>query len=79
LKGGAQVTVLYGSVKYFERQISHYLAINQRQGNDLWQIYFKLENEILNDYFLCDENIQMQCIDNLITAVDTLTDKHSLG
>jgi hypothetical protein len=76
LKGEEFVTVLYGTVEYFERQISDYLNKNEEPEMDILKIYYTLEHEILNDYFLNNEDIQEQCINNLTRAIVKLTEDH---
>ncbi|MDQ0199468.1 hypothetical protein [Neobacillus ginsengisoli] len=68
------MAVLYGTVEYYERQISDYLAKNQKKKleEDISFIYSILENEISYDHFLHDEKIRVQFLNNLAYAVGQL-------
>ncbi|WP_394138174.1 hypothetical protein [Cytobacillus oceanisediminis] len=64
------MTVLFGSVEYFEREIEEYLTDNQLEEvteDQLSVITSKLETELLYD-FVCDERIRKECLNNLIFA-----------
>ncbi|CAM3559664.1 hypothetical protein GCM10009865_10820 [Aeromicrobium ponti] len=64
------MTVLFGSVEYFEREIEEYLTDNQVEEvteDQLSVITSKLETELLYD-FVCDEKIRRQCLNNLTFA-----------
>ncbi|PLR96810.1 hypothetical protein [Bacillus sp. T33-2] len=71
------MTVLFGTVEYFEREIRDYLSSNQINSSivaeEISQIQTKLENEILYD-FICDERIRVECLQNLTYACDRLAD-----
>jgi hypothetical protein len=69
------VTVLYGTVEYYKRQILDYLTKNQNKKleEDISIIYSILENEIFYDHFLHDEKIRVQFLTNLAYAVGQLT------
>ncbi|MDP4163779.1 MAG: hypothetical protein Q8906_06345 [Bacillota bacterium] len=75
------MTVLYGTVEYYKRQITDYLTKNQtnKLDKDIWIIFSKLENEIFYDQFLNDEKIRVQFLNNLTNAVSQLTERNSKG
>ncbi|MCH6266594.1 hypothetical protein KHB02_013775 [Bacillus sp. FJAT-50051] len=59
------MTVLYGTVEFFEREIYNYLNENQlraKSEDSLYDVTSKLKKEILYD-FVCDERIRCQ-LDN---------------
>lgn len=58
------MTVLFGTVEYFEREIMNDLKCNI----SLSDIISKLEDEILYD-FICDERIRIECLNNIKTAI----------
>lgn len=60
------MTVLFGTVEYFEREIMNDLQCNI----SLSDITTKLEDELLYD-FICDERIRVECLNNLKTAICT--------
>lgn len=62
------MSILYGTVEYFEKQIENYLAVIE----DIRTIYNVLENEILNDHFIDDENIRNKFLDNLDFAIERM-------
>ena len=71
------MTVLFGTVKFFEREIINYLDENQLKDASeapLYKITAKLENEIKYD-FVCHERIRLECLNNLKYAVDMIQDK----
>ena len=59
------MTVLFGTVEYFEREIMKGLKCNI----SLLDITTKLEDELLYD-FICDERIRVECLNNLQTAIN---------
>ncbi|GLB60235.1 hypothetical protein [Cytobacillus sp. NCCP-133] len=64
------MTVLFGSVEYFEREIEEYLTDHKMEDaseEQLSIITSKLKTELLYD-FVCDERIRKQCLNNLIFA-----------
>jgi hypothetical protein len=64
------MTVLFGSVEYFKKEIEEYLTDNQVEEvteEQLSKITSKLETELLYD-FVCDEKIRRQCLNNLTFA-----------
>lgn len=64
------VTILFGSVEYFEREFLTFAAINnlnQLTNDHILMIYSRIKNELLND-FVCEENIRMECFQNLERA-----------
>ena len=71
-KGDFKMTVLFGTVEYFEREIINYLNDSRLKGISdisLSDISSKLEYEILND-FICHERIRLECFNNLKYAID---------
>lgn len=71
------MTVLFGTVEYFEREIVNYLNDSRLKGIrdvSLSDITSKLEYEILYD-FICDERIRIECLSNLKYAINLLTQR----
>jgi hypothetical protein len=71
------MTVLFGTVEYFEKEILDYLAnhqISELDKDHISIIYTRLKNEILYD-FVCDEKIRVECLQNLMSACDKLMEK----
>jgi hypothetical protein len=69
------LTVLFGSVEYFEREIYNYLKekqIKKITEDLLYVITTKLKKEILYD-FVCDERIRLECLENLKYAISSIT------
>ena len=74
------MTVLFGTVEYFEREIINYVNDSRLKNISdvpLSDITSKLENEILYD-FVCDESIRLECLNNLKYAIDMLTQNKEL-
>lgn len=74
------MTVLFGTVEYFEREMINYLYECRIKGiNDvsLSVITSTLKHEILFD-FICDERIRLECLNNLEIAIDMLTQNKEL-
>jgi hypothetical protein len=67
------VTVLFGSVEYFEQEILSYLEKSGEHVREaaISKIYSNLENELLHD-FVCDEKIRQECLQNLSNACEKL-------
>jgi hypothetical protein len=68
------MTVLFGTVEYFEREILNYLEDKESQYDDsdlLESIITQLEDEILHD-FVCDEKIRRECLNNLEIARESV-------
>nr|WP_210365792.1 hypothetical protein [Bacillus sp. REN3] len=68
------MTVLFGTVEYFEQEIEHYLADvaeKQRIREEIYKIQSKLEDELLHD-FICDEKLRKECLRNLADAFNKL-------
>ncbi|WHY78396.1 hypothetical protein QNH20_04400 [Neobacillus sp. WH10] len=64
------MTVLFGSVEYFEKEILNAAAqghINDLTHDHISMIYSMLKNELLND-FVCEERIRVECLKNLTQA-----------
>ena len=72
------LTVLFGTVEYFEREIEFHLSEvekRERYREEINQIQLKLEEELLND-FICDEKLRMECMQNLSNACSKLTEDY---
>jgi hypothetical protein len=71
------VTILYGTVEYYERQIADYLDRNQtnKLDEELNIIFLELEKEIFFDNFLHNEKIRVKFLKNLTIAVAQIKDK----
>jgi hypothetical protein len=71
------VTILYGTVEYYERQIADYLDRNQTNTLDeeLRMIFLELEKEIFCDNFPHNEKIRLQFLKNLTIAVEQIKGK----
>lgn len=68
------MTMLFGSVEYFEREFLTYAAKNhvrQLAKNEILMIYSRLKNELLYD-FVCEEEIRIECFENLEQACSNL-------
>lgn len=71
------MSVLFGTVEYFEREIIKYLKESHSQGiknASIDDISIKLENELLYD-FICADNIRLECLSNLKYVTDILKKK----
>lgn len=69
------MTVLFGTVEYFQRAIYNYLKENQLKEiseDSLYVITSNLKKEILYD-FVCDERIRLECLENLKNAISIIT------
>lgn len=67
-----RVTVLFGSVEYFERELLHEAEqnyVNKQADEQISITYSRLKSELLND-FVCEERIRVECLENL---------KHAFG
>jgi hypothetical protein len=70
------LTVLFGTVEYFEREIEFHLSEvekRERIQEEINEIQYKLEQELLND-FICDEKLRIECLQNLSNACSKLTE-----
>jgi hypothetical protein len=79
-KGDFKMTVLFGTVEYFEREIINYLNDSRLKGRSdvlLSDITSKLEYEILYD-FMCHERLRSECLSNLRYAIDLLSQSKEL-
>jgi len=69
------LTVLFGTVEYFEQEVLRYLSVNQMgrwtKEDEISLVYSKLENEILYD-FVCHKELRMVCLKNLTFACNKL-------
>ena len=64
------MTVLFGSVEYFEKEILSIAAqdqLNKLTHDHISMIDSKLRSELLND-FVCEERIRRECLENLTQA-----------
>lgn len=68
------MSILYGSIGYFEKQIENYMTINKYE--DIRNIRSILEQEILNDSFVEDEKIREKFLQNLRLSVVHYKEKH---
>jgi hypothetical protein len=71
-EGGVIImTVLFGTVEYFEQEMLRHLEISRMgkwtKEDEISLIYSRLENEILYD-FVCDEKVRIECLKNLAYA-----------
>jgi len=72
------LTVLFGTVEYFEREIEFHLTDvekRERFRDEIEQIQMKLEEELRND-FICDEKLRGECLENLSNACNKLTEDY---
>ncbi len=72
------MTVLFGTIEYFEREIEFHLAEVEKRSRvqeEINQIQMKLEEELLND-FICDEKLRIECLQNLSNACSKLTEDY---
>jgi hypothetical protein len=66
------LTVLFGTVKYFERELLSHLKNRQEfEVGALDNIYLSLRVEVLNN-FVCDEVIRERFLENLFSAFNDL-------
>lgn len=68
------MSILYGSIEYFEKQIENYMTINKYE--DIRNIRSILEQEILNDSFVEEEKIREKFLQNLCLSVVHYKEKH---
>jgi hypothetical protein len=64
------LTVLFGTVEYFEREFLTFASkenLSLLTNDQILMIYSKFKNEISNN-FVCDERIRMECFQNLERA-----------
>lgn len=76
-KAGRILAMLFGTVEYFEREIENYLISPSSKAfeeNPLSIIYSQLKYEILYD-FVCDEQIRLECLNNLRQAKELMTQR----
>lgn len=70
------MTVLFGTIEYFEREILEYTAkyqFNTLTNHQILMLKSSLENELLNE-FVCDEHFRMECLENLAKACKKILD-----
>ncbi|RID82408.1 hypothetical protein D1953_18160 [Peribacillus asahii] len=69
------MTVLFGTVEYFEQEVLRYLSVNQMgrwtKEDEISLVYSKLEDEILYD-FICHEKLRIEYLKNLTFACNKL-------
>ncbi|WP_230128144.1 hypothetical protein [Bacillus sp. CECT 9360] len=71
------MTVLFGTVEFFEREILNYAGNNQlvKLGDeDITIIYSRMEDELKYD-FICDEKLRVECLENLSLAYNRILEK----
>ncbi|CAH0345130.1 hypothetical protein BCI9360_01409 [Bacillus sp. CECT 9360] len=71
------LTVLFGTVEFFEREILNYAGNNQlvKLGDeDITIIYSRMEDELKYD-FICDEKLRVECLENLSLAYNRILEK----
>ncbi|MBT2688617.1 hypothetical protein J7I93_10510 [Bacillus sp. ISL-47] len=71
-------TVLFGTVEYYEKELTYYFS-NMDMSNSMKEdatkkIFIMLEKEILN-VFMFDETIRIKCIHNLLKAFSKVSEK----
>lgn len=69
------MSVQFGTVEYFEKEIKAYLINNRLKEpklKNLKTIASKLENELLYD-FSCHERLRQECLKNLSEAYGKMT------
>lgn len=66
------MTVLFGSIEFFEREI-----INSLNEDSISIITSKLEYELLHD-FICHERIRLECLNNLKRANKRIIERTEL-
>jgi hypothetical protein len=72
------LTVLFGTVEYFEQEIEFHLTETEKREKfreEIQQIQMKLEEELRND-FICDEKLRVECLQNLSNACSKLTEDY---
>jgi quinolinate synthase len=71
-------TVLFGTVEYYERELTYYFSniamCNSMKENATKKIFIMLETEIFN-VFLFDETIRKKCLLNLLKAFGKISHK----
>ncbi|MUK89694.1 hypothetical protein GMD78_15095 [Ornithinibacillus sp. L9] len=71
------MTVLFGTIEYFENEIKEILTITMNQAEHLSKmdviktIYEGLKSEISND-FVCEESFRKDCLHNLDSAYERM-------
>ncbi|EIJ80391.1 hypothetical protein PB1_08527 [Bacillus methanolicus PB1] len=68
------MTVLFGSVEFFEREMLEYAKKEHFTKNSIMTKYLSLKHELLYD-FICDEKLRIQCLKNLSIAFQKLLDQ----
>lgn len=69
------MTVLFGSVEFFEREMLDYAKKKQFVEDSIMTKYLSLKHELLYD-FICDEKLRIQCLQNLSIAYQKLLDQN---
>jgi hypothetical protein len=73
------LTVLFGTVEYFQNEILNFLKKNRLakvSKEQVVDIYSTLKHELLND-FVCTEKVQIECLQNLMIANNRFLDENS--
>lgn len=71
------LTVLFGTIEFFEREILNYAGNNQLaklEDEDITMIYSRMEDELKYD-FICDEKLRVECLNNLSLAYNRILEK----
>ncbi|RFU66820.1 hypothetical protein [Bacillus sp. V59.32b] len=71
------MTVLFGTVEFFEREILNYAGNHQLEklgDEDITIIYSRMEDELKYD-FICDEKLRVECLENLSLAYNRILEK----
>ncbi|MFD1736440.1 hypothetical protein ACFSCX_07670 [Bacillus salitolerans] len=74
------MTVLFGSIEYFQSEIISFIngnGVNEIEEDKLSILLNRLQNEIFSD-FICEENIRSECMRNLSIAFERLLHKQDI-
>ncbi|TYR76060.1 hypothetical protein FZC79_07860 [Rossellomorea vietnamensis] len=70
------MTVLFGSVEYFERELNDYLAHQELShlsiGQKLEVTYATVKEDIAHN-FICSDSFREECLNNLIKAYNKVS------
>ncbi|GLB59048.1 hypothetical protein [Cytobacillus sp. NCCP-133] len=70
------LSVLFGTVEYYERELAYYLSdTNSAMGDAVMKIFFMLEAELFNVFLCTHEGARVQCMHNLLKAFGKVSDK----
>ncbi|WP_168412924.1 hypothetical protein [Bacillus salacetis] len=71
------MTVLFGSVEYFENELTAYLAneeVNHVTTNQKLEFIFSTIKEEIAYSFICSETFRKECLENLRKAYSRVSD-----